>query len=85
MSYKLAAAWFALALISLPAMADAAKPNDAEIAHIAQMAGQIDILAAELALQKFKNKGGPRLRLRTWFATIARSTNKLWRWSRSCM
>ena len=33
-----------------------AKPNDAEIAHIAYTAGQIDIKAAELALQKSKNK-----------------------------
>src|SRR5437660_7897460 len=38
------------------ASAQDAKPNDAEIAHIAYTAGQIDIKAAELALQKSKNK-----------------------------
>ena len=36
--------------------AEDAKPNDAQIAHIAYTAGQIDIQAAELALQKSKNK-----------------------------
>jgi len=38
------------------ARAEDAKPNDAQIAHIAYTAGQIDIKAAELALQKSKNK-----------------------------
>jgi putative membrane protein len=38
------------------AMAQPAKPNDAQIAHIAYTAGQIDIKAAKLALQKSKNK-----------------------------
>jgi putative membrane protein len=37
-------------------MAEDAKPNDAQIAHIAYTAGQIDIKAAQLALQKSKNK-----------------------------
>jgi putative membrane protein len=32
------------------------KPNDAQIAHIAYTAGQLDIKAAELALKKSKNK-----------------------------
>ncbi len=40
----------------VPAMAQSAKPNDAQIAHIAYTAGQIDIDAAQLALQKSKNK-----------------------------
>lgn len=35
---------------------DAAKPNDAQIAHIAYTAGQIDIAAAELALKTSHNK-----------------------------
>lgn len=48
----------AAALLLAPAMASAqgAKPNDAQIAHIAYTAGQIDIEAAEQALQKSKNK-----------------------------
>jgi putative membrane protein len=56
MRIKLAAAGLVLALASSPAMVDNATPNDAQIAHIAYTAGQIDIKAAELALQKSKNK-----------------------------
>ena len=52
----LISAGFALALASATAMAEDAKPNDAQIAHIAYTAGQIDVKAAELALQKSKNK-----------------------------
>jgi putative membrane protein len=36
--------------------AEGAKPNDAQIAHIAYTAGQLDIEAAEQAKQKSKNK-----------------------------
>lgn len=50
------AAGFALALTAYPALAEDAKPNDAQIAHIAYTAGAIDIKAAQLALQKSKNK-----------------------------
>ena len=39
-----------------PAAAQGAKPNDAQIAHIAYTAGQIDIDAAQLALKKAQNK-----------------------------
>lgn len=39
------------------AAAAAAKPTDAQIAHIAYTAGDIDIKAAEIALQKTKNAG----------------------------
>ena len=54
---KLVAAAAALALgCCAVALADDAKPNDAQIAHIAYTAGQIDIAAAELALQKSKNQ-----------------------------
>ena len=53
---KLAAAAAVLALICASATAEDAKPNDAQIAHIAYTADQIDINAAELALQKSKNK-----------------------------
>src|SRR5664280_780665 len=56
MQLKLAVAIAALALSCTMATAQDAKPNDAEIAHIAYTAGQIDIKAAELALQKSKNK-----------------------------
>jgi putative membrane protein len=38
------------------AQAQSAKPNDAQIAHIAYTAGVIDIKAAQLALEKSKNK-----------------------------
>jgi putative membrane protein len=53
---KLAAAAAVLALTCASATAEDAKPNDAQIAHIAYTADQIDINAAELALQKSKNK-----------------------------
>ena len=53
---KLAAAAAVLALSCASATAEDAKPNDAQIAHIAYTADQIDINAAELALQKSKNK-----------------------------
>jgi putative membrane protein len=43
-------------LMSVPAQAEDVKPNDGQIAHIAYTAGQIDIKAAQLALQKSKNK-----------------------------
>jgi hypothetical protein len=36
--------------------AEGAKPNDAQIAHIAYTAGQLDIAAAEQAKQKSNNK-----------------------------
>lgn len=44
----------ALAL-AMPVAANAADPNDAQIAHIAYTAGQIDVAAGELALKKTKN------------------------------
>jgi putative membrane protein len=50
------AAGFAFVLTAFPALAEDAKPNDAQIAHIAYTAGAIDIKAAQLALQKSKNK-----------------------------
>ncbi|HWM46487.1 MAG TPA: DUF4142 domain-containing protein [Xanthobacteraceae bacterium] len=53
---KVIAALAGLALASIPASAQNAKPNDAQIAHIAYTAGQIDIKAAELALKKSKSK-----------------------------
>ena len=49
-------AGFALALTSAAAVAGDAKPNDAQIAHIAYTADLIDIKAAQLALQKSKNE-----------------------------
>src|ERR1700688_3684199 len=51
-----AVACAALALTSVAAVAQGAKPNDAQIAHIAYTAGDIDIKAAQLALQKSANK-----------------------------
>jgi putative membrane protein len=52
----IAAALLAAGMSCGPAMAQNAKPNDAQIAHIAYTAGQIDVDAAQLALQKSKNK-----------------------------
>jgi len=51
----LAAAALALTLPAA-AMAQAAKPNDAQIAHIAYTAGQIDIAAGKQALAKSHDK-----------------------------
>ncbi len=57
MHWKLIAmAALASGLGCVPAAAQGAKPNDAQIAHIAYTAGQIDIDAAQLALKKAKNK-----------------------------
>src|SRR3954464_13932124 len=56
MLYKTIVALAALTLGSAVAMAQGTKPNDAQIAHVAYTAGQIDIKAAEIALQKSKNK-----------------------------
>jgi putative membrane protein len=56
MRFIATAAGFALALMAYPALAEDAKPNDAQIAHIAYTEGAIDIKAAQLALQKSKNK-----------------------------
>jgi putative membrane protein len=50
------AALAALAVSTVAASAQGTKPNDAQIAHIAYTAGQIDIKAAELALEKSRNK-----------------------------
>jgi putative membrane protein len=45
-----------LAIGCSAAHAQGARPNDAQIAHIAYTAGVIDIKAAQLALEKSKNK-----------------------------
>jgi putative membrane protein len=56
-SIKLTAAVAAAALFaSGMVLAEGAKPNDAQIAHIAYTAGQLDIAAAEQAMQKSTNK-----------------------------
>ncbi len=56
-SLRFAAAVAAAALFgSGMVLAEGAKPNDAQIAHIAYTAGQLDIAAAEQATQKSKNK-----------------------------
>jgi len=55
---RLAAALAAVGLFTSGVVfaAEGAKPNDAQIAHIAYTAGQLDIAAAEQAKQKSKNK-----------------------------
>jgi putative membrane protein len=56
-SLRFAAAVAAAALFgSGMVLAEGAKPNDAQIAHIAYTAGQLDFAAAEQATQKSKNK-----------------------------
>jgi len=53
--FRLGLAAAALVLAGSVAAAQPSKPNDAQIAHIAYTAGEIDIKAAQLALQKSKN------------------------------
>ena len=53
---RFAGAFAALLLASGIASAQSPRPTDPQIAHIAYTAGQLDIAAAELALQKSKNK-----------------------------
>ena len=57
-SLRLAAALAAVGLFTSGVVfaAEGAKPNDAQIAHIAYTAGQIDIEAADQAKKKSKNK-----------------------------
>jgi putative membrane protein len=54
--FKLSAVAAALVLTAGVALAQGAKPNDAQIAHIAYTAGNIDIAAAQQAVKKAKNK-----------------------------
>ena len=56
MLLRLSAAIAALSLLSGAAMAQAAKPTDPQIAHIAYTAGVIDINAAKQAMTKASNK-----------------------------
>ena len=53
---KFAAPVAALLLLAGVAQAQSAKPNDAQIAHIAYTAGLADIANAEQAMKKSKNK-----------------------------
>jgi putative membrane protein len=53
---KMAGAFAAVLLASSVAAAQGAKPTDPQIAHVAYTADQIDIQAAQQALQKSKNK-----------------------------
>jgi putative membrane protein len=54
--FKLSAAAAAMVLTAGVALAQGAKPNDAQIAHIAYTAGNIDIAAAQQAVKKARNK-----------------------------
>jgi len=56
MFVRLSAAIAAVSLMSGAALAQAAKPTDPQIAHIAYTAGVIDIAAAKQALAKTANK-----------------------------
>ena len=56
MFIRLSAAVAALSLLSGAALAQAAKPTDPQIAHIAYTAGVIDVAAAKQALTKSSNK-----------------------------
>jgi putative membrane protein len=55
LSVRLSAALAAMVFAAGIAVAQPAKPTDPQIAHIAYTAGDIDIKAAKLALQKSKN------------------------------
>ena len=73
-SLRLAAALTAVGLFtSGMVFAEGAKPNDAQIAHIAYTAGQLDIEAAEQAKHKSENKDVYASRC------SARSFSSLWR------
>jgi putative membrane protein len=54
--FRFVSAFAGLLFVSNIVSAQGAKPTDPQIAHIAYTAGQIDIQAAEQALQKSKNK-----------------------------
>ena len=56
MFIRLSAAVAALSLLSGAALAQAAKPTDPQIAHIAYTAGVIDVAAAKQALAKSSNE-----------------------------
>ena len=56
MFVRLSAAIAAVCLVSSAALAQAAKPTDPQIAHIAYTAGVIDINAAKQAISKASNK-----------------------------
>ena len=56
MFVRLSAAVAALSLLTGAALAQAAKPTDPQIAHIAYTAGVIDITAAKQAISKTGNK-----------------------------
>jgi putative membrane protein len=56
MFVRLSAAIAAVSLLSGAALAQAAKPTDPQIAHIAYTAGEIDIKAAKQAIGKASNK-----------------------------
>lgn len=56
MFVRLSAVIAACSLLSSAALAQAAKPTDPQIAHIAYTAGVIDINAAKQAMTKASNK-----------------------------
>jgi len=56
MNIRLSAAVAAICMLGGTAFAQAPKPTDPQIAHIAYTAGQLDITAAKQAIAKSKNK-----------------------------
>jgi putative membrane protein len=56
LSFRLSMGIAVLVFTAGIAAAQTAKPTDPQIAHIAYTAGEVDIKAAQLALQKSKNK-----------------------------
>jgi len=56
MKIRLSAAVAAICMLGGTAFAQAPKPTDPQIAHIAYTAGQLDITAAKQAIAKSKNK-----------------------------
>ena len=64
MFVRLSAAIAALSLLSSAALAQAAKPTDPQIAHIAYTAGVIDIDGGQAGADENQQQGGQGLRAR---------------------
>ena len=62
MIIRLSAAIAALSLLTSAALAQGAKPNDPQIAHIAYIAGAIDIAAAKQAIDEGRQQGRQGIR-----------------------
>ena len=78
--FKLSAALATLVFTAGIAMAQGAKPNDAQIAHIAYTAGNIDIAAAQAGVAEVEEQAGPRLCARHGSRSHRGKSKRRWRW-----